>query len=176
MLLRQACGACAAPMVRTYVHRLPRAVPRCWLGACLSSSVAPAHTAAPLPHSLCVFQPYAPHGASHTLHFLLQAHRLDLPTGGLMLVAKTRPVLQALCAMLAERAVDKRWVGALVDVSRQQQQSVRMLRAPDACVYVYVSHLHFERAPRLGAPATGTSTGITAPLHQHRHDGRTMHA
>ncbi|KAK9824405.1 hypothetical protein WJX72_010054 [[Myrmecia] bisecta] len=38
------------------------------------------------------------------------AHRLDLPTGGLLAVAKTRPALAALCTAFAERKVTKRYM------------------------------------------------------------------
>ncbi|CAN0434183.1 unnamed protein product, partial [Discosporangium mesarthrocarpum] len=41
------------------------------------------------------------------LHRPLHAHRLDMPTGGLLVCAKTRPALTALCDAFANREVIK---------------------------------------------------------------------
>jgi 23S rRNA-/tRNA-specific pseudouridylate synthase len=44
------------------------------------------------------------------MYIMLQAHRLDAPTGGLLLVAKSKPALQQMSADLASHRIQKRCV------------------------------------------------------------------
>jgi 23S rRNA-/tRNA-specific pseudouridylate synthase len=57
----------------------------------------------------------------------MHAHRLDMATGGVLVAAKTRSALTALCAAFEQRLVTKRYL-ALVVVSALQICLVRIGR------------------------------------------------
>ena len=76
------------------------------------------------------------HGAIESLRsmrpearFLELVHRLDRETSGVLLIAKKRPALTALHAMLRERRVDKRYLAAVAGRFRNELQRVRLALA-----------------------------------------------
>jgi 23S rRNA pseudouridine955/2504/2580 synthase len=61
--------------------------------------------------------------------FLELVHRLDRDTSGVLLVAKKRPALTALHAMMRSRVVDKRYLAGVAGRFRNERQRVRLALA-----------------------------------------------
>ena len=63
----------------------------------------------------------------------MHCHRLDMATGGVLVAAKTRHSLTALCAAFEHRRVTKRYLALVV---------VRPERAPHAALSLSHTHTH----------------------------------
>ncbi|GLC34273.1 hypothetical protein PLESTM_000176900 [Pleodorina starrii] len=89
-----------------------------------------------------------------------QVHRLDAPTGGLLLVAKTHVALRGLAADLHHRRMTKRYC-ALVKGERSGSGTIDMPLSGKPCVTSYTV-VHTSAVPPLAPPPDATTAGPAA--------------